>query len=152
MLLSILNLFREKLPCSENFWRYKRNFEKKACQGLKIDIGAEGRSEDSNPGYKEYASPVMKKLRPLSPYTQGNNFNLRSFEGQDNNADEESKVLEFEPNKLPASGSLLKDTKEGGNKIVVPENGPASPGATDGVRNFNFENPSLLATATNEAS
>ena len=27
MLLSILNLFREKLPCSENFWRYKRNYE-----------------------------------------------------------------------------------------------------------------------------
>ena len=26
-LLSVLNLFREKLPCSENFWRYKRNYE-----------------------------------------------------------------------------------------------------------------------------
>ncbi|MFS8160488.1 MAG: hypothetical protein ACMG6E_09845 [Candidatus Roizmanbacteria bacterium] len=26
-LLSILNIFREKLPCSENFWRYKRNYE-----------------------------------------------------------------------------------------------------------------------------
>ena len=27
MLLSILQLFREKLPSSENFWRYKRNYE-----------------------------------------------------------------------------------------------------------------------------
>jgi len=27
MLLSVLNLFREKLPCSENFWRYKRSYE-----------------------------------------------------------------------------------------------------------------------------
>jgi Ca2+-binding EF-hand superfamily protein len=27
MLLSVLNLFRERLPCSENFWRYKRNYE-----------------------------------------------------------------------------------------------------------------------------
>jgi hypothetical protein len=27
MLLSVLNIFREKLPCSENFWRYKRNYE-----------------------------------------------------------------------------------------------------------------------------
>jgi hypothetical protein len=26
-LLSVLNLFRERLPCSENFWRYKRNYE-----------------------------------------------------------------------------------------------------------------------------
>jgi len=27
MVLSVLSLFRERLPCSENFWRYKRNFE-----------------------------------------------------------------------------------------------------------------------------
>jgi len=27
MLLSVLNILREKLPCSENFWRYKRNYE-----------------------------------------------------------------------------------------------------------------------------
>ena len=27
MLLAVLNIFREKLPCSENFWRYKRNYE-----------------------------------------------------------------------------------------------------------------------------
>ena len=26
-LLSVLNLLREKLPCSENFWRYKRNYD-----------------------------------------------------------------------------------------------------------------------------
>jgi hypothetical protein len=26
-LLSVLNLFREKLPCAENFWRYKRNYD-----------------------------------------------------------------------------------------------------------------------------
>ena len=27
MLLSVLNIFRERLPCSENFWLYKRNYE-----------------------------------------------------------------------------------------------------------------------------
>ena len=27
MLLSVLNIMREKLPCSENFWRYKRNYD-----------------------------------------------------------------------------------------------------------------------------
>jgi len=26
-LLAVLNLLREKLPCSENFWRYKRNYD-----------------------------------------------------------------------------------------------------------------------------
>jgi len=25
--LSVLGLFRERLPCSENFWRYKRNYD-----------------------------------------------------------------------------------------------------------------------------
>lgn len=25
--LAILGLFRERLPCSENFWRYKRNYD-----------------------------------------------------------------------------------------------------------------------------
>jgi len=35
-LLSVLNLFREKLPCSENFWRYKRNYDlhRKEIQNL----------------------------------------------------------------------------------------------------------------------
>lgn len=27
MVLSVLLLFRERLPCSENYWRYKRNYE-----------------------------------------------------------------------------------------------------------------------------
>ena len=25
--LAVLGLFRERLPCSENFWRYKRNYD-----------------------------------------------------------------------------------------------------------------------------
>jgi hypothetical protein len=27
MALSVMSLLREKLPCSENYWRYRRNFE-----------------------------------------------------------------------------------------------------------------------------
>jgi hypothetical protein len=27
MVLSVLLLFRERLPCSENYWRYKRNYQ-----------------------------------------------------------------------------------------------------------------------------
>ena len=27
MVLSVLSIFRERLPCSENYWRYKRNYE-----------------------------------------------------------------------------------------------------------------------------
>jgi hypothetical protein len=25
--LAVMSLFRERLPCSENFWRYKRNYD-----------------------------------------------------------------------------------------------------------------------------
>lgn len=25
--LALMGLFRERLPCSENFWRYKRNYD-----------------------------------------------------------------------------------------------------------------------------
>ena len=27
MVLSVLSLLRERLPCSENYWRYKRHYE-----------------------------------------------------------------------------------------------------------------------------
>jgi hypothetical protein len=27
MALSIMSLIRERLPCSENYWRYRNNFE-----------------------------------------------------------------------------------------------------------------------------
>lgn len=27
MVLSLLNILRERLPCSENYWRYRRNYE-----------------------------------------------------------------------------------------------------------------------------
>lgn len=40
-LLSVLNLFREKLPCSENFWRYKRNYE------LHVSSQADGANSSS---------------------------------------------------------------------------------------------------------
>lgn len=27
MALAVMSLIRERLPCSENYWRYRRNFE-----------------------------------------------------------------------------------------------------------------------------
>lgn len=78
MVLSVLSLFRERLPCSENFWRYKRNYElhmkmvEQSNQG-----GAEGgnnmsRSQsppDSNMSPKILiAQAHMNFVKPLSPY------------------------------------------------------------------------------------
>ena len=53
MLLSVLNLMREKLPCSENFYKYQAEFEK--------TLDGSGPERKT----KKIASPHM--LRSLSP-------------------------------------------------------------------------------------
>ena len=71
--LAVLGLFRERLPCSENFWRYKRNFDlhMKMNQKKKQEDGSpsEEMSEASNrSNMKRLASPKMRHVRALSPY------------------------------------------------------------------------------------
>lgn len=75
MLLSVLNLFREKLPCSENFWRYKRNYELhiESQKSVPIDTSfSQMGSINSGPIQREerktLASPRMSRVRALSPY------------------------------------------------------------------------------------
>lgn len=41
MVLSVLSLLRERLPCSENYWRYRRNFE--------IQMKQKNAADPSNP-------------------------------------------------------------------------------------------------------
>jgi len=72
-LLSVLNLFREKLPCSENFWRYKRNYELHIKSLNASGDGAGGTTSGlggSGISYKELASPKLTHMRPLSPYSE----------------------------------------------------------------------------------
>lgn len=45
MVLSVLSLFRERLPCSENYWRYKHNYE----LHVKILAGESMRSRSNSP-------------------------------------------------------------------------------------------------------
>lgn len=59
--LSVMNLFRERLPCSENFWRYKRNYD--------ILIRFKDQNERAKkPVTRRIASPKMRHVRALSPY------------------------------------------------------------------------------------
>jgi hypothetical protein len=55
MLLSVLNLFREKLPCSENFWRYKRNYE--------IHMSTRGQDEEEKGSIDRPSSPNGQELQ-----------------------------------------------------------------------------------------
>ena len=45
MVLAVLSLFRERLPCSENYWRYKRNYE----LHMKILAGESMKSRSPSP-------------------------------------------------------------------------------------------------------
>ena len=83
--LAVLGLFRERLPCSENFWRYKRNYdlhmkmmaqngggeqmsEVNQSMGPKSDNGESVMSQGST--MKRLASPKMRHVRVLSPYSR----------------------------------------------------------------------------------
>jgi hypothetical protein len=60
-------LLRERLPCSENFWRYRRNYEK-------LLDAEEGKGEKSGSPKMEkknatLASPkIMSKFSPVTGY------------------------------------------------------------------------------------
>jgi hypothetical protein len=61
----ILALLRERLPCSENFWRYRRNYEKL------LDAEAEKDLSSPKPEKKNVnlASPkIMSKFSPTAGY------------------------------------------------------------------------------------
>ena len=71
--LAVLNLFRERLPCSENFWRYKRNYDLHVKinqnQGANADA-VSVMSAGSSTKTKRIASPKMRHVRALSPYSR----------------------------------------------------------------------------------
>ena len=77
--LAVLGLFRERLPCSENFWRYKRNYdlhmkmmEKDNSLSSNLDASSVGGASmmSSNSSMKRIASPKMRHVRALSPYSR----------------------------------------------------------------------------------
>ena len=79
MVLAVLSLLRERLPCSENFWRYKRNYElhMKILAGDKQsrDSQPDGNREvdeecksDGSGAVKRLAKAHMSLIMPLSPY------------------------------------------------------------------------------------
>ena len=75
MFLSLMILMQSKLPCSENFYRYQKNYE----QYLGQDKSGEGAKSPSGEGeIKTIASPrMMSKLSPINAFgkEQGINFN-----------------------------------------------------------------------------
>jgi hypothetical protein len=69
--LAVLGLFREKLPCSENFWRYKRNYDQHMKGAEKPSLDTASTASERQP-MKRIASPKMRHVRALSPYNREN--------------------------------------------------------------------------------
>jgi len=66
MFLSIVILLQNSLPCTENFYRYQKNFEKY----ISTEGGAEGSTDPSKPALdgkvKTIASPRVMSNSPLA--------------------------------------------------------------------------------------
>lgn len=69
MVLSVLSLIRERFPCSENFWRYKRNYEIHLQQNC--EDGEVAGDETEQP--QIMAQSHMSFLRNLTLYNNGKN-------------------------------------------------------------------------------
>lgn len=80
MFLAMLSLFRERLPCSENYWRYKRNYEihmqilnNQVAAPENGEGGAQQIEEESKnePSVKKFLAPShMSFVKPLSHYNE----------------------------------------------------------------------------------
>jgi hypothetical protein len=71
-------LLQSSLPCSENFYRYKKNYEKYVNSGTKSDGGSSTPTDAEKAGIrrKTIASPkIMNKLSPLNTFISKTNIN-----------------------------------------------------------------------------
>ena len=78
MFLSVLILLQNSLPCTENFYRYQKNFERYiGADGQPTEAPADGQPP-ANGQVKTIASPrLMSNLSPIASLAkqQGINFN-----------------------------------------------------------------------------
>ena len=64
-----MTLLQSSLPCSENFYRYKKNYEKFVSQGKNSDGSPKSPTDSEKAGVKRksIASPkIMSKLSPIN--------------------------------------------------------------------------------------
>ena len=96
MVLAVLSLLRDRLPCSENYWRYKRNYEihtsKMNVQGQLLQkdsemsndsVGKDSSSQVSSSGEtkKVVAQAHMSFVKPLSEYNNVDGMLSKKFSG-----------------------------------------------------------------------
>ena len=117
MVLAVLSLLRERLPCSENYWRYKRNYEMhmrllsgesqsspngaasgKPASEANIAMAEESKSDGSG-AVKKLAKAHMSFVMPLSPYNQDKD----GFFRMDGQSEGNHGSRPSSPNQMPAA-------------------------------------------------
>lgn len=86
-------LLQSSLPCSENFYRYKKNYDRFVNQGPKSDGGSPKSSDSEKAGVKRklIASPkIMSKLSPINTLITKTSLNV--------NPDAQKALLRFAVN------------------------------------------------------
>ena len=119
MFLSIMILLQNSLPCTENFFRYQKNFEKyistedEANGGAQQDDGQTETSEDggtqrpsSGGKVKTIASPRMMTNSPLASLAKQHGINF--------NPSGTKNMLQFAANRQPqgAAGAATQQPEE----------------------------------------
>lgn len=74
MFLSIITLLQTNLPCSSNYYRYKKNYESFGQEGVKKEGDSTLNDKDV---IKTIASPrLMSKLSPINSFVQNQGINV----------------------------------------------------------------------------
>ena len=94
MVLAVLSLLRDRLPCSENYWRYKRNYEihtsKMNVQGQLLQKDSEMNSDSVSKNASEVSSAETRKVvaqahmsfvKPLTEYNNVDGMLSKKFSG-----------------------------------------------------------------------
>ena len=79
MFLAVIVLLQNSLPCTENFQRYQKNFEKYMSMDNEEKTGSkEGPGTDGEGKTKTIASPVlMGNLSPINSLAKSNGINFQ---------------------------------------------------------------------------
>jgi Ca2+-binding EF-hand superfamily protein/RIO-like serine/threonine protein kinase len=140
MLVTVLQLLRDKLPCSETFYKYQREFEAKN-ENKSTKTGGTKKT-------KTIASPrILKSLSPLARDANGGDFGdsnesmsfLRKLAKGEQATEGDAKGIDEKDIQLDKIG---KNKKRQNAELSVKElNDPESPGANNEVVRLSNANP-----------
>lgn len=108
MFLSVIILLQNSLPCTENFYRYQRNFEKY----ISSEEGAEARGDQpvvSDVKITTLASPTRMSNSPIASLAKQHGINF--------NPNSQKNMLQFAANKQSTTETPAASEAEGNGEV-----------------------------------